>query len=222
MSQIPEPASVPPPDVDVPAAVADLAASHSLGEVCACHGDPSPAVYALGAVIVGAGSFGLWGIVTWVGLGPLNWPVAILGLAGVVFALIGLLIAVKMAVTGRRICYLHEHGFVHRGNRRLRAVTWPEVSAIARNYAGERSSHGGFLDRYDVYLHDGTKIVLPVGKAGETAKPFESEVELAIARAGITTERALIPEILDQLEQSRRPDQSDPDTEPRPRPPETP
>lgn len=90
-----------------------------------------------------------------------------------------------MMVTGRRTCYVFEQGIVRGSNRRLRAATWPRGFGDSRSYSGERGPRGATLDRYEVVLDDGTKIVLPVGNFGDTANPFETEVERVIAQTGI-------------------------------------
>lgn len=186
---------VPGRAIDVPPRVAELAGARHLGDPRISHGEPGPIANLMLAVAVGLGGFGILAFVNWTRLGVLR-PVAIIGLAGLVIAVILVLRAVKVAVTGRRMCHLYSHGFVYRRNWRLRAVTWPEVAAVARAYAGRNQT---VLDRYDVFLHDDTKLVLVAGTADEAGKRFVSEVEHDIAGHGITTEQSLVPALLEQL-----------------------
>ena len=175
----------------VPPGVAELAAEHRLGHPRISHGEPGPLTNLMLAVAVALGSFGILAFVTWTELGVLR-PVAIIGVAGLVIAVILVLRAVKVAVTGRRMCHLFTHGFVYRRNWRLQAVTWPEVKVITRAYAGRNRT---VLDRYNVFLHDDTKLVLVAGTADEAGKRFVSEIEHDIAQHGVTTVESLVPPI---------------------------
>lgn len=195
MTQPPDGPSAATP-LDAPPAVVELATQRQLGDLRAVHGDPNPFVVLLSAGVLAGASFGLWGLITWTGLGIR--ALALLGLFGVVIALVMVFFAVKIMLTGARQTHLYAHGFVNRRNRRLRAVTWPEVDNITRNYGGN------VLVSYMVFLRDGTRIDLPVGRMGATAKLLEAELEQLIAQAGIVTELEIFADAIRSVEASER------------------
>lgn len=201
MDQRPAPA----PAIEVPPRVAEVAAAHRLGRPRVSHGEPGPLFILMLGVTLGLASFGILAVVNWTQL-PVR-AVAVVGLAGLVLSVILVVRAVKVALTGRRICHLYSYGFVYRRNWRLRAVTWPDIKLVTRAYAGRDQK---MLDRYHVVLHDGTKLVLFAGTAGEAGQRFVSEVERDIAEHGITTDETLLAAALEHLPNDLPPGRSTP------------
>jgi hypothetical protein len=88
--------------------------------------------------------------------------------------------AVKTALTGRRLCYVYTNGFVCWTNRRPRVITWPEVSSLEAQPAGNPTPGS-----YKVKLTDGKKFFVPVGTLRPEWQVFGDTFALVAEQAGV-------------------------------------
>jgi hypothetical protein len=171
-----DPASVGTAGVDVPPSIAGLAAERRLGELRTARTDVEPVKVAACALAVAAASV----VVAAIGGATRMRPLLLLGVFGVVVALVALAVAAKTALTGRRQCYVYTNGFVCWSNRRPRVVTWSEVSSVVAQPAGSPTPVG-----YKVKLTDGTKVFVPVGTLRPAWRAFGDQFWLVAEQAGV-------------------------------------
>lgn len=162
--------------VEVPPSVAELAAERRLGELRTSRVDIKPSTLATRALTLAAGSV----VVGAIGGATEIRPLVLGGLSGAVVALVAVAVAAKTALTGRRECYVYTNGFACWSKRRLRVVTWSEVSSVMAQPAGNPTPVG-----YKVMLTDGTKLFVPVGTFREAWKVFGDRFWQVAEQAGV-------------------------------------
>lgn len=201
MTQVPEASGQPaaedeaPVPPEPPAAVAELAAQHQLGQLHDARVVASAWTIGRMALIVGGISI----VPTAIGYLGDNTIFMLIGLAGLFGILVAVVIAayaIKTAAAGADDWYLYTNGVVAQRRRQLQVTTWPDVASVSRkrmgNLANSKSMLGNPLINpqtvrgYELGLRGGGTVFVMAVDAFADGKRLGTRLEELASQAGVT------------------------------------